>query len=87
MSEQKDAIMERRFVYLQNKRQELLLERAFWTRLEDLCRREKTTVHEFCSRMTPAEADGVAAAIRVKVLDYFCSAVTEDGHRAAGHGS
>ena len=87
MSEQMTAIMERRFVYLQDDRQQLLLERAFWLRLEDLCRREKTTVHDFCSGVTPAEGDGIAAAIRVKVLDYFCAAATEEGHRAAGHGS
>ena len=87
MSEQTAAIIERRFIYVHGIRHELLLEKLFWLCVEDVCRREKMTVHEFCSSVAPANSDGVEAAIRVRVLDYFYAATTEDGHRAAGHGS
>ncbi len=52
-----------------------------WQALEELCRREGTTIHEFCSAVNGRRQDlSLTAAIRAEIVTYYRNAL------AAGEG-
>jgi predicted DNA-binding ribbon-helix-helix protein len=68
-------------------RTSMRLEPELWAALEEICRREKLTLGEVVKRVEQrVSPGGRTGAVRVYVLGYFREAVTEEGHRAAGHG-
>jgi predicted DNA-binding ribbon-helix-helix protein len=64
------------------------LEPEMWSGLSEICRRERTTLHEVGTTvsMRKQQNTSLTAAIRVFVMAYFRSSSTEDGHSRAGHG-
>jgi predicted DNA-binding ribbon-helix-helix protein len=69
-------------------RTSMRLEPELWEALEEICRREKLTLGELVKRVEQFEhPGGRTSAVRVYVLGYFRDAVSEQGHRAAGHGA
>ena len=76
-----------RNVQLQGRRTSLRLESSLWEAIEEICRRERLSVHEFCQlARSRARGGSLTASVRVFVLDYFRSAATENGHSRVGHG-
>lgn len=65
------------------------LEPAMWVALQEICRRERCSLHEVCTQIAAQRQSGASltAAIRVFIMAYFRAAATDDGHRRAGHGS
>lgn len=64
------------------------LEPAMWNSLNDICRRERASIHVVCSAIAqhkPAETS-LTAAIRVFIMSYYRAAATEEGHAKCGHG-
>lgn len=69
-------------------RTSMRLEPELWSALEEMCRREHVAIRDMVRRIgANARPGGRTSAVRVEVLDYFRAAATEEGHRAAGHGS
>lgn len=69
-------------------RTSIRLEPAMWVALRDICDRERTDINNIVTAVgTGRSESSLTAAIRVYVLAYFQAAVTEDGHRCAGHGT
>jgi len=69
-------------------RTSMRLEPELWEALEDICRRERQSLGEMVKRVElRGHPGGRTSAVRVFVLNYFRDAVSEDGHRAAGHGT
>ena len=69
-------------------RTSMRLEPELWDALEEMCRRERMAVRDLVRRVgAKAPPGGRTSAVRVEVLHYFRAAATEEGHRAAGHGS
>src|ERR1700748_3364806 len=64
------------------------LEPEMWSGLNEICRRERASIHEICTSGANRknENTSLTAAIRVFVMAYFRTAATEDGHVKAGHG-
>jgi len=65
------------------------LEPAMWTGLQEICRRERSSLHEICTLIAAQRApeSSLTAAIRVFIMAYFRAAATDDEHRRAGHDS
>jgi predicted DNA-binding ribbon-helix-helix protein len=64
------------------------LEPELWEALHEICERERLTLGEVVRRIEKrGHPGGRTSAVRVHVLDYFRSAATEAGHRAASHGA
>jgi predicted DNA-binding ribbon-helix-helix protein len=64
------------------------LEPAMWNSLNDICRRERASIHVVCSAIAqhkPVETS-LTAAIRVFIMSYYRAAATEEGHAKSGHG-
>jgi predicted DNA-binding ribbon-helix-helix protein len=69
-------------------RTSMRLEPELWDALEEMCRRESIALREMVRRIgVTAQNGGRTSAVRVRVVNYFRAAATEEGHRAAGHGS
>ena len=68
-------------------RTSMRLEPELWDALDELCRREKTTLREVVRRIGSRPEGGRTSAVRVAILKYFRAAATEEGHRTAGHGA
>ncbi len=64
------------------------LEPDMWNGLTELCRRQRTTLHDICTQVAQAKDTdtSLTAAIRVYIMNYYRLAATEDGHLKAGHG-
>lgn len=78
-----------RNVTINGRRSSLRLEQPYFDLLEEICRREGTTLDELCSRLEAefsAAKMNLSSIIRVHVLRYFADAATDAGHRDAGHG-
>lgn len=77
-----------RNVTIHGKRTSIRLEPDMWNGLQDICRREYTSMHDLCSAVAERKArnTSLTAAIRVFVMAYFRAACTEDGHSKAGQG-
>ncbi|MBF0093625.1 MAG: ribbon-helix-helix domain-containing protein [Alphaproteobacteria bacterium] len=72
--------LESRNVYVGGRRTSIRLEPEMWDALEDICRREKMTVNEFCSKVETARRDaGLTAATRVFLLLYFRAVASGSG--------
>jgi predicted DNA-binding ribbon-helix-helix protein len=77
-----------RNVFASRGRTSIRLEPEFWTALEEICRREGKTLHEVVTHMEQNGWPGKrTSTVRVQILLYFHEAATEDGHKAAGHGT
>ncbi len=77
-----------RNVTIGGRRTSLRLEPALWDALEELCQREKMTVHELCGMIDGCRhASSFTAAVRVFIVGYFRAAATEEGHASIGHGA
>jgi len=78
-----------RNVTIQGHRTSVRLEPDMWEALKDICRRERSTLHEVCTAVAQHRRGGVSltAAIRVFIMAYFRAAATDDGHQRAGHGN
>ena len=63
-----------------------------WDALNEICRRERRSLHEICAEVDrERRQSGLTAGIRVFILNYFRAAATEEGHaqalrRRAGRG-
>jgi predicted DNA-binding ribbon-helix-helix protein len=69
-------------------RTSMRLEPEMWDALFEICRRERLTPHDVCTRVEARRhASSLTAALRVFIMDYFRTASTEDGHVRAGHGA
>jgi predicted DNA-binding ribbon-helix-helix protein len=70
------------------RRTSMRLEPELWEALEEMSWRERASVRELVRRLAAvASAGGRTSAVRVGILQYYRAAATEEGHRAAGHGS
>ena len=67
-----------RNVTVSGHRTSMRLEPAMWEALEEICRREKLTVHEVCSLVDSRRTQSpLTAAMRVFILGYFRAAVAD----------
>ena len=78
-----------RNVTIAGHRTSVRLEPDMWNGLMEVCRRERVSLHDICTRVAEDKSDetSLTAAIRVYVMNYYRAACTEDGHMKAGHGS
>lgn len=77
-----------RNVIVDGRRTSIRLEPEMWRSLQDICKRERCTVHDIATMVAAERATGsLTAALRVFVMAYYRAAATEDGHNTAGHGS
>ena len=87
MASNADSTLVNRNVTVAGRRTSLRLEPAMWDALEDVARREGSTVHQICALVDARRRESsLTAAIRVFILGYYRAAATEDGHGNAGHG-
>ena len=69
-------------------RTSMRLEPELWEALHEICERERLTLGEVVRRIEKrGHPGGRTSAVRVHVLEYFRTASSEAGHRAAGHGA
>jgi predicted DNA-binding ribbon-helix-helix protein len=69
-------------------RTSIRLEPELWAALDEMCRRERTTIRDMVRRLAAAApAGGRTSAVRVRLISYFRAAATEEGHQAMGHGA
>lgn len=77
-----------RNVNVDGRRTSMKLEPDMWLALDEICWREKMTVHDVCTQIAQRRLGAnLTAAVRVYILSYFRAAATEDGHLQAGHGA
>lgn len=78
-----------RNVTIAGHRTSVRLEPDMWSGLMEVCRRERLSVHDVCTKVAQGKnADtSLTAAIRVYVMNYYRQASTEEGHFKAGHGT
>lgn len=77
-----------RNVTVSGKRTSVRLEPEMWDGLQEICRRERSSMHQIVTSISiqKAERTSLTAAIRVFIMRYYRMAATEDGHNKAGHG-
>ena len=64
------------------------LEPEMWEALREICLREGLELRELILLIEKdAPASCRTSAVRVHALQYFRTAASEEGHRAAGHGT
>ena len=69
-------------------RSSMRLEPEIWSALNEICRRERLGIADLVQQVEASlTAGGRTSAVRVFAFEYFRAAATEEGHRAAGHGS
>lgn len=77
-----------RNVVVDGRRTSIRLEPEMWRSLQDICKRERCTVHDIATMVAALRGIGsLTAALRVFLVVYFREAATTEGHNAAGHGS
>lgn len=77
-----------RNVIVEGRRTSIRLEPEMWRSLQEICKRERCTVHDIATMVAAERTNGsLTAALRVFVMAYYRAAATEDGHNTAGHGS
>lgn len=82
-----ESSLANRNVTIAGRRTSMKLEPDMWDALDEICYREKATVHEVCTQVARHHhGNNLTAAIRVFILSYFRKAATDDGHLLAGHG-
>ena len=82
------STLQSRNVTVAGRRTSVRLEPDMWQALQDICGREKVSLHDVCTMVAGSKDanTSLTAAIRVFIMAYFRDAATEDGHRTAGHG-
>jgi predicted DNA-binding ribbon-helix-helix protein len=77
-----------RNIVVSGHRTSVRLEPEMWDGLREICRRERSNLHQICTSVSTQKAEecSLTAAIRVYVMRYYRSAATEEGHNKAGHG-
>lgn len=76
-----------RNITLQDRRTSVRLEPAMWDALDEICRREGTSIHDLCTLIDRQRRESkLTAAVRVFVMAYYRAASTDEGHVGAGHG-
>lgn len=61
-----------RNVIVNGRRTSMRLDKETWTSLNDICARERLTIHDLCSRIDNARGkSGLSSATRLFVLTYF----------------
>ncbi|WP_322091075.1 ribbon-helix-helix domain-containing protein [Magnetovibrio blakemorei] len=79
--------LQSRNVSVNGHRTSLRLERDVWEALEEICEREKMTVHETCTHVDQhRKGSSRTAAVRTFILGYFRAAASDAGHARVGHG-
>jgi predicted DNA-binding ribbon-helix-helix protein len=76
-----------RNVTIQGHRTSLRLQKEMWDAIDEICRRERLSIHQLCSRI--AEGRGgrsLTSEVRVFTIGYFRAAASDEGHVRAGHG-
>ena len=59
-------------VIVNGRRTSMRLDRETWMALNDICTREKITIHELCSKIDEARKNsGLSSSVRLFVLTYF----------------
>ena len=83
------AALVSRNVTVKGRRTSVRLEPAMWHGLQEICKRERASLHEVCTAIAAQRGHGASltAAIRVFIMAYFRAAATDDGHQRAGHGN
>lgn len=78
-----------RNVTVRGRRTSMRLEASMWDALNEICRRERVSAAEICTRVAAAKSPALTltAALRVFIANYFRDAATEEGHARAGHGA
>ncbi len=71
------------------RRTSVRLEPEMWSALRDIALRERCSMHDICSLISLRKNidTSLTAAIRVFLMLYYKAAVTEEGHKRAGHGN
>jgi predicted DNA-binding ribbon-helix-helix protein len=73
-----------RNVVVAGHRTSVRLEPVMWDALNEIARRERTTVHDLATRIDRNRtASTLTAAIRVFIVDYYRTAAVRAGHPAA----
>jgi predicted DNA-binding ribbon-helix-helix protein len=76
-----------RNVTISGHRTSIRLQREMWDALEEICRRERVTLHQLCSRIAAGKSSrSLTSEVRVFAVSYFRAAADDEGHRRAGHG-
>ena len=76
-----------RNVRVAGRRTSVRLEQGYWDALDELARREKTSINDICDRASSHRNGlGLTAILRLYALIYFRDAATENGHMTVGHG-
>jgi len=79
--------LESRNVMIGGRRTSVRLEREIWLALDEICQREKATLHRLCGAIDAQRGpSGRSSAMRVLAIGYFREAATDIGHQQAGHG-
>jgi len=77
-----------RNVTVNGRRTSMRLEPLMWDALHEMAAREGGTVNDVISEVDRKRGDlGLTAAVRIRLLEYFRIACTEDGHARVGHGT
>ncbi len=76
-----------RNVTINGHRTSLRLQSEMWEAIDEICRRERLSIHEFCSRIAQQRASrSLTSEVRVFTMSYYRAAASDEGHRRAGHG-
>ena len=76
-----------RNVTIRGRRTSLRLEQQVWDSLDEICRRERMSLHQLCSYVELLrKKSSRTSAVRTFALIYFREAATEQGHGKAAHG-
>ncbi|HEY1723375.1 MAG TPA: ribbon-helix-helix domain-containing protein [Magnetospirillaceae bacterium] len=76
-----------RNVTIQGHRTSLRLQKEMWDAIDEICRRERLSIHQLCSRIAERRnGRSLTSEVRVYAVDYFRAACNDEGHLRAGHG-
>lgn len=68
-------------------RTSLRLSAEVWNAIDEICLRERLTIHELCTKIAERNRGrSLTTEVRVFALVYFRAAATSEGHATAGHG-
>ena len=77
-----------RNVTISGHRTSIRLQREMWDAIEEICRREKITLHQLCTQIAERKSSrSLTSEVRVYVVSYYRAAADDEGHRRAGHGT
>jgi predicted DNA-binding ribbon-helix-helix protein len=76
-----------RNVTINGHRTSLRLQSEMWDAIDEICRRERLSIHEFCSRIAlQRNSRSLTSEVRVYTMAYYRAAASDEGHVRAGHG-